>query len=148
MVIEKYAEIKENRLRYRHFKRIIGLRGNMVEETLGQITTEGDVAIVTFKKSSISNVEDISVTAGHIAKFIEDNRPKRVIFDFKGVKFFSSRVLGLLLETRASLSSYDGEVFISGINPQLHRVFKITNLDQVFVFFPDTESALKAKHST
>ena len=48
----------------------------MVEETLGQITTEGDVAIVTFKKSSISNVEDISITAEHIARFIEDNRPK------------------------------------------------------------------------
>jgi anti-sigma B factor antagonist len=119
----------------------------MVEETLGRITTEGDSAIVTFQKSSISNVEDISVTAGHIAGFIESNRPRRVIFDFNGVKFFSSRVLGLLLETRASLSSYSGEVFISGINPQLHRVFKITNLDQVFDFFPDTESALKAKHS-
>jgi anti-sigma B factor antagonist len=119
----------------------------MVEEALGQITTEGEIAIVTFKKSSISNVEDISVTAGHIAKFIEDNRPNRVIFDFKGVKFFSSRVLGLLLETRSSVSSYNGEVLISGINPQLHRVFKITNLDQVFDFFPDTESALKAKHS-
>ncbi|MGA2680037.1 MAG: STAS domain-containing protein [Sedimentisphaerales bacterium] len=120
----------------------------MVEEKLGQITTEGDVAIVTFKKSSISNVEDISITAEHVARFIADNRPNRVIFDFNGVKFFSSRVLGLLLETRASLSSYNGDVLISGINPQLHRVFKITNLDQVFEFFPDTESALKAKRST
>jgi anti-sigma B factor antagonist len=120
----------------------------MVEETLGQISIEGDVAIVTFRKSSISNVEDISITSEHIAKFIEANHPKRVIFDFKGVKFFSSRVLGLLLETRASVSSYEGDVFISGINPQLHRVFKITNLDQVFEFFPDTESAIKAQRST
>ena len=120
----------------------------MVEEALGQITSEGDVAIVTFKKSSISNVEDISITAEHIARFVDSNRPSRVIFDFNGVKFFSSRVLGLLLETRSFVSSYDGEVFISGINPQLHRVFKITNLDQVFEFFPDTESALKAKRST
>ncbi|MGD0551347.1 MAG: STAS domain-containing protein [Sedimentisphaerales bacterium] len=120
----------------------------MVEETLGQITTEGDIAIVTFRKSSISNVEDISITAEHVARFVADNHPNRVIFDFNGVKFFSSMVLGLLLETRASLSSYNGDVLISGINPQLHRVFKITNLDRVFEFFPDTESALKAKHST
>ena len=120
----------------------------MVEETIGQISSEGDVAIITFRKGSISNIEDISATAEHIAGFIDTNRPRLVIFDFKDVKFFSSRVLGLLLETRASLSSYNGEVFISGINPQLHRVFKITNLDQVFVFFSDTESALKAKRST
>lgn len=120
----------------------------MVEESLGQISSEGEVAVVTFKKSAISDVEDISITAGHIARFVEANHPKLVIFDFKGVKFFASRVLGVLLETRASLSSYNGEVLISGINPQLHRVFKITNLDQVFEFFPDTESAIKAQHST
>jgi len=119
----------------------------MVEETIGQISSDGDVAIVTFRKGSISNVEDISITAEHIANFIDANRPKLVIFDFKGVKFFSSRVLGLLLETRAAISSYNGEVFISGINPQLHRVFKITNLDQVFEFFPDTESAIKSQRS-
>jgi anti-sigma B factor antagonist len=116
----------------------------MVEDIIGQITSEGDTAVVTFKKSSISNVEDISITAEHIAKFIEANRPKRVIFDFRGVKFFSSRVLGMLLETRATLASWQGQVFISSINPQLHRVFKITNLDQVFEFFPDAVSAVNA----
>jgi anti-sigma B factor antagonist len=116
----------------------------MVEDIIGQISSEGDTTIVTFKKSSISNVEDISITADHIANFIEANRPKRVIFDFNGVKFFSSRVLGMLLETRATLSSWNGQVFISSINPQLHRVFKITNLDQVFEFFPDAVSAVNA----
>jgi len=116
----------------------------MVEDIIGQISSEGDTAVVTFKKSSISNVEDISITAEHIAKFIEAGRPKRVVFDFKGVKFFSSRVLGMLLETRATLAAWQGQVFISSINPQLHRVFKITNLDQVFEFFPDAASAVNA----
>jgi anti-anti-sigma factor len=116
----------------------------MAQEIVGQIASEGDAAVVTFGKSSISNVQDISAAADHIAKFIETNRPKRVIFDFKNVKFFSSQVLGLLLETRASIAPYDGKVLISSINPQLHRVFKITNLDQVFTFFEDTASALNA----
>jgi len=114
----------------------------MSDEIIGQISTEDDTAVVTFGKSSISNVEDIAAAAENIAAFIDSSHPKRVIFDFKGVKFFSSQVLGLLLETRARLASYDGQVFISSINPQLHRVFKITNLDQVFRFFPDTQIAL------
>lgn len=116
----------------------------MGEETVGQITCEGDTAIVTFRKSTISNVEDISSAAESIVAFIDANHPKRVVFDFKNVKFFSSPVLGLLLETRARISSYKGQVFVSSINPQLHRVFKITNLDQVFKFFPDTQSAVNA----
>jgi len=119
----------------------------MGEEIIGHISGEGDAAIVTFSKSSVSNVQDISALAEHIAGYVETNHPRLVVFDFKNVKFFSSQVLGLLLETRAAIASYDGRVFISAINPQLHRVFKITNLDQVFLFFPDMESALNASRS-
>jgi anti-sigma B factor antagonist len=119
----------------------------MAEEIIGQITTEGDTAIITFSKSTISNIEDISAAAENVAVFIDDNQPKRVIFDFNGVKFFSSNVLGLLLETRARVEAYHGRVYISSINPQLHRVFKITNLDQIFQFFPDIESAVNAQNA-
>jgi anti-anti-sigma factor len=119
----------------------------MSEDIIGQITNEGDTAIVTFRKKSISNVEEISAAAENISGFVESTHPKRVIFDFKDVKFFSSQVLGLLLGTRAALASCDGQVFISSINPQLHRVFKITNLDQVFSFFPDIKSAVNAPRS-
>jgi anti-anti-sigma factor len=116
----------------------------MVEEVIGQISQQGDTAVVTFAKSSISDVQDISRAAENIAAFADSHKPKNVIFDFKNVKFFSSQVLGLLLETRAALGPLNGKVFISAINPQLHRVFKITNLDQVFTFFPDVDSALNA----
>jgi len=116
----------------------------MGEETIGQIAVEGDIAVVTFKKSTISNIEDISSVSEKIAAFVDANHPKKVVFDFKGVKFFSSPLLGLLLETRARIAPWKGQVFVSEINPQLHRVFKITNLDQVFKFFPDTQSALGA----
>lgn len=116
----------------------------MAEEIIGQIEIEDDTAVITFSKSTVSSVDDIAAAGETIAAFIDANRPGRVIFDFKGVKFFSSQVLGLLLETRARVAEYEGRVFISSINPQLHRVFKITNLDQVFQFFPDTESAVSA----
>jgi anti-anti-sigma factor len=116
----------------------------MAEEIIGQITIEGDTAIIAFSKSTVSNIDDISAAARNVADFIDENQPKRVIFDFKGVKFFSSNVLGLLRETRSRVESYQGRVYISSINPQLHRVFKITNLDQIFKFFPDIESAIKA----
>jgi anti-sigma B factor antagonist len=116
----------------------------MVEEVIGRISQQGNTAIVTFAKSSVSNVQDISRAAENIAAFVGSSRPKNVIFDFSNVKFFSSQVLGLLLETRAALGPVEGKVYISAINPQLHRVFKITNLDLVFKFFPDVDSALNA----
>ena len=109
-----------------------------------KVTSEGDVAVAVFEAVSISDTEGVTDAAAQINKFIEEKKPNKIVFDFECVKFFSSQVLGLLLDVRARLKAYDGEVVISAINPQLHRVFRITNLDKVFKFFPDKASALKA----
>lgn len=106
--------------------------------------TGGEPAVVTFKAASLSEPETITTASRQINEFVIENRPNRVIFDFGAVKFFSSQVLGLLLDIRAKLKESEGEVVISGINPQLYRVFKITNLDKLFRFFPDKEAAVRA----
>jgi len=108
-----------------------------------EMTRVGEIAVAAFKSGCISDVEGIAAVGREIKKFIEDNEPKKLIFDFGEVKFFSSQVLGLILDIRARLQKNDGEVAISGINPQLHRVFKITNLDKIFRFFDDRARAVK-----
>ena len=120
---------------------------SMDEKVSVEITGQGSVAVVAFKATSISNTEGITAASVQIKQFIEENHPKGIVFDFEQVKFFSSQVLGVLLDIRAKLKIYDGRVVISGINPQLHRVFKITNLDKIFRFFPDKESAVEAAGS-
>jgi anti-sigma B factor antagonist len=114
------------------------------EKVIVEITSEGNAAIAAFKTASISNVEEIASVSKQIKEFIEKKKPKEVVVDFENVKFFSSAVLGLLLDIRAKLKTYDGEVVISAINPQLYRVFKITHLDRIFKFFPNKENAVKA----
>jgi len=116
----------------------------MDEKVSVEITNEANTAVVVFKSASISNTEEIAAVSKQIREFVDSNNPKKVIFDFSEVRFFSSLVLGLLLEIRAKLQPLNGEVAISKINPQLHRVFKITNLDKIFRFFPDRQNAIKA----
>ena len=113
-----------------------------------EITSEGAVAAVTFKTASISNTEQITATSEQIKGFVEENHPEKIIIDFECVKFFSSQVLGTLLDIRAKLETYGGEVVISAIDPQLHRVFKITNLDKIFKFFPDKQTAFQAMRTS
>lgn len=119
----------------------------MAEEIGLEITEQANTVIVAFQFASISDVDRIADISNKIKEFIDANQPHRLLFDFEGVKFFSSQVLGLLLDIRARLQKHDGKVVISGINPQLYRVFRITNLDKVFEFFPDRESAVKINSS-
>ncbi len=107
------------------------------------IAREGNVAIASFKSTCISDAEEISNASTQIRQYIQSDPPSRMVFDFKGVKFFSSQVLGLLLETRAHLRPHNGEVAVTSLSAQLQRVFKITNLDKIFRLYPDRAAAVR-----
>ena len=107
-----------------------------------EITRENSVAVVAFKSASVTDLEEIRSSADQMGRFIEETHPKKIVFDFTNVRFFSSQVLGLLLNIHESVQPFDGEVVISAINPQLHKIFRITNLDRIFRFFPDRKSAV------
>jgi len=107
------------------------------------IATEGNAAVASFKGPCLSDVAEITSASAQVKQYIETHRPGKMVFDFDGVKFFSSQVLGLLLEARARLESHRGEVVITSLSPQLERVFKITNLDKLFHFCPDRVAALR-----
>jgi len=109
-----------------------------------EINHRQDSAVVVFKSSQVCSADGIADAGGRVLDYIENNKPKLVIVDFEKVKFFSSQVLGLLLNIRSRLKENGGELLISSINPQLYRVFKITNLDKIFQFFPDRDSAIKS----
>ena len=115
----------------------------MDEKKSVNITSESDATVVTFKSAIICDVSEIEEASAEIRGFIEEKRPKTIVFDFGGVKFFSSQVLGLLLDIRRKMEPYSGQIVISSINPQLHRIFKITCLDKIFRFFPDKNSAVR-----
>jgi len=112
------------------------------QETL-TISREGDVAIACFKSACICDTDEIARASAALRRHIETQRPSGLIFDFTGVKFFSSQVLGLLLEARGRLQKQGGRVAVAALSPQLERVFRITNLDRLFVFYPDRPAAVQ-----
>ena len=115
----------------------------MKTETGLKIAREGNVAIASFTSSCICDVEELANASAQLRQYIEANPPSKIVFDFSGVTFFSSRVLSLLLETRARLEPHHGEVVITSLSPQLQRVFAITKLDRVFNFYPDRAAAVE-----
>ena len=116
----------------------------MAEPVDMEIATEANAAIVVFKSPSMTDVDGIAAATTKIKEFVKANRPRTLVFDFGAVRFFSSQVLGLLLDIRQNMVAYGGQAVVSGINPQLHRVFKITNLDTVFMFFASRRDAVEA----
>jgi anti-sigma B factor antagonist len=115
----------------------------MEQDSFIDIQDQEGIYIVRFTHPQIlsTGFEEMSK---QLRVFIDENQPKKIIVDFQDVKFFSSQTLGLLLDVWRKMEKNEGILVISGINPQLYRVFKITNLDKIFRFFNDLESAKEA----
>jgi len=116
----------------------------MKESKVIDIVEQGDVAIVSFLVPAISSSDQFESMAKDTRSYLADYNPQKLVVDFTGVKFFSSQVLGLLVDAWKKLNEHGGSIAISGIIPGLGRVFKITHLETLFDFYPDTQSAIKA----
>jgi anti-anti-sigma factor len=114
----------------------------MTDSNIATITTEKDFTLVTFNVASLTAGGGLEDITQKISEIVQNAKPRNLIIDFKGIKFFSSQTLGVLLDARKKIAAYNGNIVISSINPQLYRVFKITNLDKIFKFYPDALSAI------
>jgi anti-sigma B factor antagonist len=110
-------------------------------EILNVSTCDG-VLIVSFNQASIGGMADIAGVGDTLRGLVGDRHPNKMVIDFSSVSFFSSQMLGLLVDIWRRMKDTGGAVVISGINPQLTRVFRITHLDKVFQFYESPAAAI------
>ena len=120
----------------------------MTENKIIQITTDPVVTTVSFTVTSLTAEHGLEHIERQILDIVEEQKPKNLIIDFAGVKFFSSQMLGILISIKKNFPTHTGQMVISSINPMLHRVFKITNLDKIFTFYPNAEAAVESLKKT
>ena len=108
------------------------------------IRTENGVFIVSFKQASIGGIGEVEKIAETLRGLIKDQDVCNMVVDFSTVSFFSSQMLGLLVDIWRRIKDKGGALLISGINPQLTRVFRITHLDKLFDFHETTEAAVSS----
>lgn len=106
------------------------------------VRAEDGIYIVSFRQTAIGGIEEVGSIAETLRDLVRDPGVGKVIIDFSTVSFFSSQMLGLLVDIWRRMKERGGTLLISGINPQLTRVFRITHLDKLFDFYETLESAI------
>ena len=102
-----------------------------------------DVTVVNFQDSSMLEAHRIEQIAQQLYHLVDDENRRKMVLDFTGVKFLSSTALGVLINLQKKAAGAKGEVVICGLRDELGKIFKITNLNKLFKFHPDEESALQ-----
>ena len=115
----------------------------MCQNPVSISVVEDDITVITLNEPTLSGFKMIEEISQKIRSFVTAVKPINLVIDFSSVRFLSSQLLGLLVDIWKKIGEYGGNFVISGINPQLTRVFRITNLDKIFHFESDISEAVK-----
>ena len=87
---------------------------------------------VTFNEESILEEHQIKKLESDIVPVINENGSGELTLNFCNVQFMSSSVLGLLVKINKKVCELGGNLKLINVNPNIYKVFKITQLTKVF----------------
>jgi len=66
--------------------------------------------------------------------------PADLFLDCKDLEYIDSTALGALVAVLKNVKNYDGSIHMANVRPSLAKLFKITNLDKVFILEGDANA--------
>ncbi len=105
-----------------------------MEESESKIKVEHviDEIWITFNDESILEEHQIKNLESAILPIIKKNADGGLILNFCNVQFMSSSFLGLLVKIHKKVCELGGHLKLWNVNPDIYKVFKITQLTKVF----------------
>ncbi len=88
--------------------------------------------VILFNDESILERHQIKNLENAIVPAINKNKDGVLFLNFGYVQFMSSSVLGLLVKIQKKVNELGGHLKLLNINPNIYKVFKITQLTKVF----------------
>jgi anti-anti-sigma factor len=111
-------------------------QGNLV------ISTIEDVTIVSFREHTILELSMVEGIGKQLYALVDERALRKIVLDFRPVRFFSSQMIGVLLNLHKRASAIKGRVILASLQPDLYKVFKITRLDDVLEFAANEDEAM------
>jgi anti-sigma B factor antagonist len=91
-----------------------------------------DASFVFIQERKILEEHQIKRFEEAMIPVIERNDRGKLVLDFGNVDFMSSSMLGLLVKIHKRVAERKGTLQLSGVSPEIQKIFKITRLDKIF----------------
>ncbi len=116
----------------------------MAEQKHLVVTEFESISVVSFREPTMLDAYHVQAVGDELYKLVSEQGLSRLIIDLGSIKMLSSQALSVLLNLRKMVEEATGEIAISGVDPRLYRVFKVTNLQNLFEFYQDNDQAIAA----
>ena len=116
----------------------------MSEHQRLQVSEVDGVTVVRFVDRRILDATNIEELGGELFALVETDNKKKLLLNFTDVEFLSSAALNKLIILDKKMRGQGGTLKLSNLRPEIHEVFEITKLTQLFEIIEDEDAALKA----
>ena len=96
------------------------------------VTTECNVAVGEIVDRKILDEVSIAELGDQLNALAAESDSPRIVLDFAGVSHMSSSALGMLITLHKRVREKDGQLRLCNIKPDIHEVFVITRLNEIF----------------
>ncbi|MBI5095619.1 MAG: STAS domain-containing protein [Candidatus Hydrogenedentes bacterium] len=104
---------------------------------------EGSITVGTIATTSVLDALNVSAFGQCALEYVRDKPGLNLLLNFEHVTYLSSAVLSELIRINDAVTKGGGAVRLCALEENLQEVFKITNLDQVFVIYGPAKDAVK-----
>lgn len=110
-----------------------------------EVDTQQGVALLRIREEEILSSEKCAAVKTELAKYIQREKPMRVVLSFHSVKRFSSEGINICFQIKSVIDATDGQLRLCEMAPPLRDAFKALNLDgTVFEIHDDVGKALSS----
>ena len=107
-----------------------------------RVTHKDDIVRVQLLDRNILDEASIQHISQQILALIDERPNPKLLINFERVEHLSSSALGALITLNNKSRQKGGQLRLAAIDPQIHEVFLITKLDQMFRIYDTTEEAV------
>ena len=99
------------------------------------------ISTVGFKRSSLTDEENIELLGRELFAVVEQGGCRKVILDMAKVRYVTSSVLGKLISLHRKLHRIEGRLVICNLGTEMNEIMSTSRLNQFFHLADDQSAA-------
>jgi anti-sigma B factor antagonist len=114
-----------------------------VNTVVPSIRHAGDAVVATLRGEIDLHNSPVVRTA--LLKFLDENKPKKLVLNLGGVPYMDSSAIAVLVEALQRMRKTGGKIYLTNLQPRVKGLLEIARLDSIFVVVATEEDALANK---
>jgi anti-anti-sigma factor len=103
-----------------------------------------EVTVVRFTCRAILGESTIRTIGDELFRLVEKGGRSQLVLDFGEVKNLGSYMLATLIQLHRKVSAANGRLVLCSVDPEIHKLFEMTQLIKTFQIYPDEMEALQS----